>query len=99
MGIKVCQEAVFVSTLLGWQDVTDAPQDCASGITEGVARAELSRITRGGTHCTDPVCDGKSGCSQEPIPCFPVGDVQVEIEKPSWLQRVGIKISDWIRSL
>ena len=99
MGIEVCREAVFVSHLLGWQDVTDAPQDCASGITEEAARAELSRITQGGTHCTDPECNGFSGCPGELLPCFPVGEVQVEIEKPNWLQRVGIKISDWISSL
>lgn len=97
MGIKACQKAVlfsYLDLLIPIRGIEET-EECRSASTREEASAQLS-------HFTQP---GKGDCQwwryddyRPHVRCYPVGPMQVSIEKPNWLQRIGIRISDlWNR--
>lgn len=100
MRVQACQKAV--TTRLGGGLLRDVravnnTKECKTAITEDQALAELAKFTGPGTsRCRE---DDGYGYSDNYRRCYSVGPVEVSIEKPNWLQHVGIKISDFFSAL
>ena len=95
---------------IAWQKVTVRVESCAalSQINCGGSKLVDTVISRRAASETLAVealkqvvaghCKGEMGFD-EVYECTPVGPIQTELEKPNWVQRVGIKVSDFFSSL
>ncbi len=91
MGTRVCQKVAFFQSIVWNGPVIGVSkmEKCESGETEDQAKNALSYLTRPDSYCTR----GLVPEGHAVVKCYPIGNM--EIEKPNWLQRAGIAVSDF----